>query len=482
MMRKRTIPVIAAIFILVVPVILMTGCPLHNDSFYGARVTGDGSGGAVAVYEDISGGNIYVQKISADGKTVWGERGVFLGNTGSQVYSYFSFDIVYDGAGGAIVVRPDSSQNKIQFTYHISRINADGKVIWQRDFGYFKKMVSDGSGGVIVCCNNPSGQNIASSDSQNLVVVKIDSEGNYPWGTTGITVPLHGYQDNTLQITADGSGGAIIVWQELQSQPTSTPGNPNVTDRLFAQRIDTNGRMPWGDSRLLYTTPENTYAESPQIAGDGSGGAIFGWQQTVNGRIESGSPQAQMMDILVQKINSSGNVMWGSNGLPLQISATAVNATPIEPLITDDNTGGEIVIWRDHRDLTAGSAGIYAQNVDAGGHLKWQAGGIKVSATSLNPNPLIISSGSGGSIIVYSYQEDWRILNAQKLGSGGQALWPENGITITRDGFAGKSIVSDGQGGIIAAWGLSKSGAYVQRLNADGRLLWGEKGIKLGKK
>jgi hypothetical protein len=42
--------------------------------------------------------------------------------------------------------------------------------------------------------------------------------------------------------------------------------------------------------------------------------------------------------------------------------------------------------------------------------------------------------------------------------------------------------VSDGQGGIIAAWGLSKSGAYVQRLNADGRLLWGEKGIKLGKK
>jgi len=39
MMRKRTIPVIAAIFILVVPVLLMTGCPLHNDSFYGARVT-----------------------------------------------------------------------------------------------------------------------------------------------------------------------------------------------------------------------------------------------------------------------------------------------------------------------------------------------------------------------------------------------------------------------------------------------------------
>jgi limonene-1,2-epoxide hydrolase len=482
MMRKRTITVILAIFILVMPVLLMTACPLHNNSFYGARVTGDGSGGAVAIYEDISGGNIYVQKISADGKTVWGERGVLLGNTGSQVYSYFSSDIVYDGAGGAIVVRPDSSQNKLQFTYHVSRINADGKVTWQRDFGYFKKMVSDGSGGVIVCCNNPSGQNTANSDGQNLAVVKIDSEGNYPWGTTGITVPLQGYQDNTLQITADSSGGAIVVWEDLESQPASTPGNPTVVDRLFAQRIDTNGHLPWGDSRLLYTTPKNTYAESPQIAGDGSGGATFVWQQTVNGRVESGSSQAQMMDIVVQKIDSAGNVMWGANGLPLQISASAVNATPIEPLLANDNTGGAIVIWRDHRDLTAAAAGIYAQNVDAGGHLKWQAGGIKVSATSLNPNPLIVSSGSGGSITAYSYQEDWQILNAQKLDSNGQALWPENGITITKYGFAGKSIVSDGQGGAIVAWGLSTSGSYVQRLNADGQLLWGEKGIKLGKK
>ena len=66
-MRKRTITVILAIFILVMPVLLMTACPLHNNSFYGARVTGDGSGGAVAIYEDISGGNIYVQNISSDG-------------------------------------------------------------------------------------------------------------------------------------------------------------------------------------------------------------------------------------------------------------------------------------------------------------------------------------------------------------------------------------------------------------------------------
>ena len=99
---------IIVILFLVVPLFLMTGCPQHNDSLYGVRVTGDGNGGAIAVYEATNGGNIYAQKISADGKTVWGENGVLLGNSGSQTYSYFSFNIIYDGAGGAIVAWPDS--------------------------------------------------------------------------------------------------------------------------------------------------------------------------------------------------------------------------------------------------------------------------------------------------------------------------------------------------------------------------------------
>jgi len=42
---------------------------------------------------------------------------------------------------------------------------------------------------------------------------------------------------------------------------------------------------------------------------------------------------------------------------------------------------------------------------------------------------------------------------------------------------AGKSIVSDGQGGAIVAWGLSTSGSYVQRLNADAGCSGVEKGI-----
>jgi len=52
-MRKKIIPILMTGIFLSVPLFLMTGCPQHNDSLYGAKITGDGDGGAIAVYEDV---------------------------------------------------------------------------------------------------------------------------------------------------------------------------------------------------------------------------------------------------------------------------------------------------------------------------------------------------------------------------------------------------------------------------------------------
>ena len=177
MPKKKTTIIAVFLISLILVCLTLTGCPQHNSLLYGARVTGDGNGGAIAVYEATSGGNIYVQKISADGKIAWGENGVLIGNSGSQTYSYFSFNIIYDGAGGAIVVWPDSSQNKFQPISHLTRIGAEGNILWQRDLSYFNELLSDGSGGAIICYDDTLSTN---SDNKNLVIVKIDSSGNYP--------------------------------------------------------------------------------------------------------------------------------------------------------------------------------------------------------------------------------------------------------------------------------------------------------------
>lgn len=76
------------------------------------------------------------------------------------------------------------------------------------------------------------------------------------------------------------------------------------------------------------------------------------------------------------------------------------------------------------------------------------------------------------------------MLHAQKLDSKGQSLWQDNGIPVVEDGFAGYSTSPDRQGGLIVAWGVGKGifgseEAYVQRVSADGKLMWGETGIRL---
>ena len=70
---------------------------------YGLKVTDDGNGGAIAVYEDTLGGHIYAQRIDSEGKTLCGGKGVLLGGSWSKSYSFFNLNIASDGSGGAKV-------------------------------------------------------------------------------------------------------------------------------------------------------------------------------------------------------------------------------------------------------------------------------------------------------------------------------------------------------------------------------------------
>ncbi len=472
-----------AVLLILLPLIL-TGCPFHIDSLYGVKATGDGAGGAIALYEDGLGGSIYAQKISPEGQAMWGEKGVLLGSSNSKSYSFFSFNIVSDGSGGAIIAWPDSSQNQYRPTSHLVRLDNKGEKSWQRDFIYFDKLISDGDGGAILAFDYSIGT-VYTGNESDLGLVKIDSQGNYPWGLQGVGIPRQRYQSNTLQIVSDGSGGAIVTWEELESQPGPTPGSAKVTNRLFAQRVDSSGKLTWGNNVLLYTTPDGTWFESPQTVSDGDGGVVVSWFQVTEVAPVGTQPRSQIWDIVAQKLDANGNVLWNPGGVPLEISKTSVSAAPGPPVITGDGSGGAIIAWSDFRLHTAGPRSVYAQRIDSNGILKWQAGGIRVSSASLNPRSLIASDGAGSALIVYSFQEDWKILRAQKVNGSGQAVWSTDGVSVTDNGFAGDSISPDGQGGVIIAWGVgratfSSEKAFVQRVSTEGKLLWGE-GIQLNK-
>jgi hypothetical protein len=157
------------------------------------------------------------------------------------------------------------------------------------------------------------------------------------------------------------------------------------------------------------------------------------------------------------------------------MSKAAEGAFPHTPLLVNDGSGGVIVAWE---DLRHGLASVYTQKIDADGNLRWQRGGERVCYIETNQSlwpRLMVSDGLGGAIVTYGNR-------AQKIDAAGRTMWPGDGIMFA-DGDT-HDIACDGHCGAVIAWGIGKGTfssekSYVQRIDSNGKLLWGEEGIRL---
>ncbi|HTP80635.1 MAG TPA: hypothetical protein VMM57_09550, partial [Bacteroidota bacterium] len=109
------------------------------------------------------------------------------------------------------------------------------------------------------------------------------------WSTNPIinnAICTAAYDQYSPTIVSDGSGGAIITWQDLRSG--------NDFD-IYAQYINAAGTPQWPSNGVAICTATGDQA-SPTIVSDGSGGAIITWQD------ERGANY----DIYAQRINAAG--------------------------------------------------------------------------------------------------------------------------------------------------------------------------------
>jgi hypothetical protein len=473
-----------ALAILLSGLLLTTSCILlrHSDSWYTPKATGDGAGGAIVVYQDVKGSqrDFYTQRISADGRNLWGDRGALIGSTQSESYGFPVFDIVADGTGGVVIAWPDLSPNQFRSTKYVTKVSSQGEVLWRRDFVSFDRLISDGAGGAIIAFDHSIGADVIGYDETSFVLVRIDSQGNCPWGIQGISTRRQRYWPSSLRVVSDGSGGVIAIWEEMEGQVVPTPPSATYTSRIKAQGIDAKGNALWGDNGIILSTnPENTIFDEPSIASDGSGGAIVAWHQYPSGKVVGGSPEWFLQDILVQRIDSEGKILWSVGGVPLGIVRAAELAGPHTPLVVSEGSGGAIVMWEDLRN---GLVSIYAQKVTADGTPVWQAGGVKVLYVKSNASLAfrqIVADGQGGAIVSCLFNEAGRIL-VQKLDSSGETVWPSSGVVVPRGDTTNYCLSADGQGGAIVSWGVGDPGkSYIQRVSPEGRLLWKDKGIRL---
>jgi P pilus assembly chaperone PapD len=313
------------------------------------------------------------------------------------------------------------------------------------------QITADGSGGAIVTwLDYRSGQS-------DVYAQRVDASGNPVWTANGVELRGTGVSGDAVasQVTSDGSGGAIVTWADHRS------GNSGI----YAQRVDAAGNPLWtANGVALRGTGVSLSAGNPQITADGSGGAIITWPD-----YRSGS----QWEIYAQRVDSAGNPLWTANGVALR--GTGVPNSAYTNRMTQDGSGGAIVTWLDYR---SGQSDVYAQRVNAAGNPIWTANGVLLKGTGVNETETAInitSDGSGGAIATWvdyrsGIQND---VYAQKVDASGSPVWTANGVELRGTSVSNEArhpcISPDGSGGAIVAWFDYRSGSqweiYAQRVS-----------------
>jgi hypothetical protein len=283
-----------------------------------------------------------------------------------------------------------------------------------------------------------------------------------------------------LAIAPDGNGGAIFAWEDATYAVVRT------------QHVDVNGNRLWQPTGIV-PSDVNTYQASPQAVSDGSGGVIVTWVDGRAGFCDEGF-QAEC-DIYAQRIDSNGNLLWSSSGVPIVTAPHNQGSSGIA--MVSDDAGGAIVAWEDARSVCCT---IDAQRIAGSGQVLWVVDGIQVS-----PSPTIvigtigvpqmIGDGSGGAIVAW-----WNIQSAnpnqvqtvstQRLDPNGTMMWAAGGVSVSgliggsaNGNMTGYALTSDGTGGVIFAGGFidgTATGiATTQRINGIGQVVWAANAVQI---
>ncbi len=369
----------------------------------------DGSGGVIVTWVDTrpdnSLPNIYGQHVSSAGAVQWTSNGINLTASFTGGFSFRQPDnpqMISDGHNGAYVSWDDA------FGSVLMRFSSSGTITWNTVVdgalgATDTRITSDGAGGVILAWTDD--RNYLTGDLADIYAQRVDSSGNVKWQANGIVVSNAPNLQNYPQIVEDGSGGAVIAWQDFRD---------SAQYRGYVQRVNSSGATQWTANGLALTSTTNA-VNSLTMTVDGSGGGIFTWEEARGGGI-GGSD-----NIYAQRVNGNGQRQWTDTG-----ANVCTNTAPQEnPRIAPDGAGGAIITWEDNRHNGA-NQDVYAQRMSAGGTPQWAADGIAVSSAPNDQNsPIIVAYPNNGAVIIW---DDYRTngngnvypdLYAQYVSGGG---------------------------------------------------------------
>jgi pimeloyl-ACP methyl ester carboxylesterase len=271
---------------------------------WSSAMVADGTGGAIILV-----GNIYGQRVNSVGQYVWATPGIPIDTVPS---SKININIITDNLGGAIFSWEDNRNGN--WDIYAQRINIGGTILWQTngipitsasgDQSNYQ-IISDGAGGAILVWEDNRNGN------RDIYAQRIDGNGNALWTTNGVAVTNNSSDQYEPQLCTDGANGAFIVWTDERN------GNKDI----YAQHILSDGSLSPAApvTRRLEVVSSNSNANvsitvSPDdLLGKGNGTTPMYRTYGINTTVTLTAP-------LSDSIGSFER--WEQNGLPYSTNRT----------------------------------------------------------------------------------------------------------------------------------------------------------------
>jgi len=269
-----------------------------------------------------------------------------------------------------------------------------------------------GNGATIVAWN------LLSSGDYDLFAQYVDSAGFTRWGEEGIL--LYGdddYNQNYPKVIPDGSGGAFVAWTDKRHTPYEGGA-------IYGQHLDSFGNKLWNPEGNKLTADSMTNDLEDMIS-DGRGGFICIYRHRYDWSV---------IDIGAQRVDSNGNILWDSTGIVL----TAAPYQQRHPRTCRSSDSTFITCWTDTRDIQNFGYDIYIQSFDLAGNILWDPDGIPAVHHPDDQGFLwyghdIVEDNQGGAVVVWvdhrhhGYND---VLYADRFSPNGQSLWQVNGVKL----------------------------------------------------
>ena len=405
--------------------------------------------------------------VFANGAFDWIDNGVPV-RQGVHIEWQRSGDVGHDGE----IIFAWSDTRRGDRDIWLQKVDTNGNLVWgeQSEDGDWKEGVLI-NGEInrqedIVIINAGDGNIIAAwvdfrnEDAGDVYAQKIGSDGSILWNTEGVPLCLAEDIQISLNIVNDANGGAYVIWLDSR--------NPGGSD-IYGTHILSDGTIAAGwDANGSPVAAANDSQNQHTFWEDGQGGAIIVWHDKRDSSNEN---------LYMQRIDSSGNLLWGENGTLISDATGIQEKAKIKPV----GDGNFMIVWRDKRDENDGD--IYAQLINLNGDIIWSNDLSVYTGSGIQRNPRSTATSDNCLVVAWedgrndSYYKD---IYAQKIDLNGNLLWGPEGIPVCTQANdqLNPRVTSDNNGGAYIIWddgrveGHPHEDIYMQHIDSNGQIVF----------